>query len=1003
MTRNKKIFFKFVSILALLFITIFSFIKNNSLKAENENYIYAKNINDTKLELRNSLGISGQWKKSDTYDGTYTDLGEAIKYEISDKTEASAGWYKMDDLEPIQVLVRHDDTYEGVSYDSIKFAGRTPGWNSDAHTWYIANNINNLAYSLYYDNNSDHINFSLMFKHTYALPNSGQDTVWLSTSNYRWEMYTSEGIVGALNEEDNPNYNSEYERGCYVDYVIPVPCDTGIKFSLKLGENQKTFAIKNMAAIGNDDYRTTFSDTRKATNPVIIAKRTYISTTNQPLKQLEVFLGDYDKNNGVDANLVTNAIKPAFSLSSKNKIDTLYLGEEEDLKLYSFNKDDNEASYIQGTFNSEFGVDVAFIGPNYGPYALDNGDTVESGFTVGWTNGYNPGDIIEFIINAGELQSLALHEHNFSYEANNNTITATCESGCPITDGLTLTLNGPSNTVFDNTNKTATLTAGFNTEAFANPEQKIKYYKGTTEVTSCKDVGTYTAKITYGNATAVKEFTITKADPSYIAPDSLNAIYGQTLSSVILPEHWTWKDSTAQVGTVGTHQHIAIYHLSDNYNDIEANVTVFVEKANPPIIIPPVIVNINTKLKDINLPAGWAFEGDLDEVLTTAGTVNKKATFTPEDTDNYKIKEHIDFPIQVTSHVHDFSYRADKNKIIASCNNQDCPIASGLTLEILAPSSNLIYDGTNKVATIKDGYDETVFVDPVIKHYKNNKEVTECKEAGVYEAKVTINNVTASLTFEIKKWELKDDITEGVNIKLNDVPFDSNVKLKVEAKNEINNKEALTKLLKDDEKVSKVYDISLIKVVNNENKVISLSEIKEGTVVTVSITLDSDTAKNLTNVVRYHDENDCEAIKNYHLEGNVLTFDINSLDEFAIVTKTLSAKTEPVESPKNDKLPGGAIACIVILIIVTILVCAYFIIFFLFNKWIIIDDKVVRAFKVRKKDDEITLYTFKFKKEIRIKEEVFKKKKDAEDYMSDDNYNLKNEKNDVKSDQDNLN
>ena len=48
------------------------------------------------------------------------------------------------------------------------------------------------------------------------------------------------------------------------------------------------------------------------------------------------------------------------------------------------------------------------------------------------------------------------------------------------------------------------------------------------------------------------------------------------------------------------------------------------------------------------------------------------------------------------------------------------------------------------------------------------------------------------------------------------------------------------------------------------------------------------------------------------------------------------------------------------------------------NKWIIVDGKAVRAFKLVKKDDENKLVTFKCKFENRVDEQVFDSKEDAE-------------------------
>ena len=75
--------------------------------------------------------------------------------------------------------------------------------------------------------------------------------------------------------------------------------------------------------------------------------------------------------------------------------------------------------------------------------------------------------------------------------------------------------------------------------------------------------------------------TVNKADPAYEEPTGLTATYGQTLEDVDLPDGWAWKDETQSVGEVGEHQFTAIFtpEDTDNYNTVEKEVTITVEKA----------------------------------------------------------------------------------------------------------------------------------------------------------------------------------------------------------------------------------------------------------------------------------------------------------------------------------------------------------------------------------------------------------------------------------------
>ena len=132
------------------------------------------------------------------------------------------------------------------------------------------------------------------------------------------------------------------------------------------------------------------------------------------------------------------------------------------------------------------------------------------------------------------------HIHDFTYTANGATITAVCngESGdeyetCSITEGLALTLVAPSDKKYDGTASVATIQEGYNSEiVFVNPI--IKYYTGTIEVRECKEVGTYTAKVTFGTATAQVTFNITSSvtpDPSKDSKKRVDEETGVTIET----------------------------------------------------------------------------------------------------------------------------------------------------------------------------------------------------------------------------------------------------------------------------------------------------------------------------------------------------------------------------------------------------------------------------------------------------------------------------------------
>lgn len=242
------------------------------------------------------------------------------------------------------------------------------------------------------------------------------------------------------------------------------------------------------------------------------------------------------------------------------------------------------------------------------------------------------------------------HTHNFTYSKfSDNTILATClNDDCPLEGNeLKLTLQEPTNSVYDGTNKVCSFVAGYSEAAFGTPS--IEYYENNSLVSECVNAGTYEARVTVGGATAKVQFEITQATPTgYDIPTGLEAVYGDKLSSVTLPEHWSWKNPNDLVGNAGERTHAAIYTPEDpNYKAVEVNVTVTVAKANPTYVVPSTIdAPYNVELSTIGLPEGF-FWMDGTQKTSTWGESTFKAKYTPSDTVNYNVVENIDIKVNV--------------------------------------------------------------------------------------------------------------------------------------------------------------------------------------------------------------------------------------------------------------------------------------------------------------------------------------------------------------------
>lgn len=570
------------------------------------------------------------------------------------------------------------------------------------------------------------------------------------------------------------------------------------------------------------------------------------------------------------------------------------------------------------------------------------------------------------------------HEHVLTYAASGATITATCSAEeCDLENNqATLTLQAPANLVYDGSAKAATLEDGYDTSVFPNPS--IKYYQGAAEVTSCVNVGTYQAKVTYDTATAVVEFSITKADlnPAPEAVSDQKATYGDSLSDIELPDGWTWNAPTDKVGNVGTRVHKATFTPEDpdNYNIVEQDVNVIVAKADPEYVVPTGLKALHDKtLSTVTLPTGWSWEEPTTNVGSELGNKVFKATFTPADTDNYNIVEHVDVTVEVVDHEHAWTYTANGATITASCGNPECPVTEGLTLTLEAPKGDLYYDGTAKLATLKAGYSEEAFPNVTIKYFSNNKEVNECINVGKYTAKVTFGNATAEINFEILGKTIVDPTQSAASIEIDNAVVPENITLRVEVRTDVVEKDIaedyakIQAKLEPNEQISKVYDVKLIQTTGGIEKEIQPSDIKPGLKITVKMAIPEGIDINNVRILHIHNVNDMEFVSNYKVDGNDIVFEIDRLSQFAFINKV------------ETGFPGWAIALIVIGGLL-LLCCLFIIILFFIRPKYTIDytkKKVIRVIITRKHDNMLLLRDVRLRKIRRNEEDVYKNKDDA--------------------------
>ena len=195
-------------------------------------------------------------------------------------------------------------------------------------------------------------------------------------------------------------------------------------------------------------------------------------------------------------------------------------------------------------------------------------------------------------------------EHSYSYTANDddNTITAACVNGCG--HSQTIELTAPENAIYNGNKIEATVTGAdgitYELTYNANPV----------------GAGTYTATLTVGDKSVSVDFSIAKATPTYEVPTGLTATYGNTLANVELPTGWAWNDAeTTSVGNAGTRTFKALYNPdSNNYNTVEADITVEVAKA---------LIDIYTdNLINPEFAEGLIYNGTAQALVTNSGSID---------------------------------------------------------------------------------------------------------------------------------------------------------------------------------------------------------------------------------------------------------------------------------------------------------------------------------------------------------------------------------------------
>ena len=204
-----------------------------------------------------------------------------------------------------------------------------------------------------------------------------------------------------------------------------------------------------------------------------------------------------------------------------------------------------------------------------------------------------------------------------------------------------------------------------------------------------------------------------------------------------------------------------------------------------------------------------------------------------------------------------------------------------------------------------------------------------------------------------------------------------NVNVKVEVKTTVQAQEGTAEyqkiqgMLASNEQISGVYDVKLVQTIDGVETVVQPSDIKEGMIIIVEITLPDGLNVEGLKILHIHSESDITFVENFTITGNKITFETDRLSEFAFVTQKANV---------NTGLPGWAIALIVIGGLLLLCCCFFLVMFLVFPRYIVdhTNKKVVRAIKVKEHDGMVLLLDTRFRKVRCHENDVYKTREEAE-------------------------
>lgn len=304
----------------------------------------------------------------------------------------------------------------------------------------------------------------------------------------------------------------------------------------------------------------------------------------------------------------------------------------EAIKKFEIEKADSKIAFVNGfSLDKQYDGNAVTIGSDD---LTKTGSTNNVTFTWYKKDGNDWTKLDESPVNAGNYKVVASVEADANYKG------ATAEKEFSIsqtTNEWTSELS-IADWTYGQTASTPVATAKYGNVVFTYSDKKDGTYTGKVPT----EAGTWYVKATvegnenYTGMVATDSFEISKAQPSFTLPKDLVIKQGDALSTVSLPDGFTWADDTQTADVLGTQPFKAVFTPEDttNYQTVEVDITVEVVPAVSVINKAPKIT-----AEDKTLTVGDTFDAMKDVTATDAedGDLTNKIVITKNTVDTSKV------------------------------------------------------------------------------------------------------------------------------------------------------------------------------------------------------------------------------------------------------------------------------------------------------------------------------------------------------------------------------